>query len=81
MSTAHPSTRERRIATNGIELHVVEAGDGFPVNYYAGFYLEAGPGPAKGQMEAPAVDRVLAFDRAGKQIAQCRMSSGPGNTC
>ena len=26
MPTIHPSTRERRVATNGIELHVVEAG-------------------------------------------------------
>ena len=35
----HPSTTERRIATNGIELHVVEAGpaDGFPVVLSHGF--------------------------------------------
>jgi pimeloyl-ACP methyl ester carboxylesterase len=37
MPTAHPSTRERRIATNGIELHVVEAGEGFPVVLAHGF--------------------------------------------
>ena len=35
----HPSTTERRVATNGIELHVVEAGpaDGFPVVLSHGF--------------------------------------------
>lgn len=35
--TAHPSTRERTVATNGIELHVVEAGEGFPVVLAHGF--------------------------------------------
>jgi pimeloyl-ACP methyl ester carboxylesterase len=35
--TPHPSTRERRVATNGIELHVVEAGEGFPVVLAHGF--------------------------------------------
>src|SRR3546814_12696785 len=35
--TPHPSTRERRVATNGIELNVVEAGDGFPVVLAHGF--------------------------------------------
>jgi len=37
MPTTHPSTRERRVATNGIELHVVEAGEGFPVVLAHGF--------------------------------------------
>ncbi len=37
MPTAHPSTSERRVATNGIELHVVEAGEGFPVVLAHGF--------------------------------------------
>src|SRR3546814_1126452 len=35
--TPHSSTRERRVATNGIELNVVEAGDGFPVVLAHGF--------------------------------------------
>jgi pimeloyl-ACP methyl ester carboxylesterase len=36
---AHPTTRARRVATNGIELHVVEAGpeDGHPVVLAHGF--------------------------------------------
>jgi len=39
MVTAHPSTRERRVATNGIDLHLVEAGptDGYPVVLAHGF--------------------------------------------
>lgn len=39
MPAVHPSTRERRVATNGIELHLVEAGpdDGFPVVLAHGF--------------------------------------------
>ncbi len=37
MPTTHPSTRERRVATNGVELHVVEAGEGFPVILCHGF--------------------------------------------
>jgi pimeloyl-ACP methyl ester carboxylesterase len=38
-ATTHPTTRERRVATNGIELHVVEAGplDGYPVVLAHGF--------------------------------------------
>jgi pimeloyl-ACP methyl ester carboxylesterase len=37
--TPHPSTRERQVATNGIKLHLVEAGpdDGFPVVLAHGF--------------------------------------------
>ena len=35
--TPHPTTRERQVATNGIKLHVVEAGDGFPVVFSHGF--------------------------------------------
>jgi pimeloyl-ACP methyl ester carboxylesterase len=38
-TVAHPTTREHRVATNGIELHVVEAGpeDGYPVVLAHGF--------------------------------------------
>jgi hypothetical protein len=28
-----------------------------------------------------AVDRILAFDQAGKQVAACRARLGRGNTC
>jgi hypothetical protein len=64
-----------------MDLTPVQAGDGFPVNFFAGFYLEAGPGPTEHQLPVAAVDRVVAFDRAGRQIAQCRLSHGATNTC
>jgi hypothetical protein len=64
-----------------MDLTPVQAGDGIPVNFFAGFYLEAGPGPTENQLPMAAVDRVVAFDRAGRQIAQCRLSYGPTNTC
>ncbi len=37
MPTDHPTTRTRTVATNGVELHVVEAGEGFPVVFAHGF--------------------------------------------
>jgi pimeloyl-ACP methyl ester carboxylesterase len=37
MPTDHPTTRSRTVATNGVELHVVEAGEGFPVVLAHGF--------------------------------------------
>ena len=59
----------------------VEAGDEFPVNFWAGLFLETGPPRAEGQLPELAVDRILAFDRAGKQIAACRARLGPDDTC
>jgi len=64
-----------------LEVVPVDPGPGFPVNFYAGAFLEAGPPPAEGQARVPAVDRVIAIDRAGNQVAACRLSYGPGNTC
>ncbi len=37
MPADHPSTRTRTVATNGVDLHVVEAGEGFPVVFAHGF--------------------------------------------
>jgi hypothetical protein len=64
-----------------MDVAPVEAGDEFPVNFWAALFRETGPPPPKGQMPELAVDRVLAFDRAGNQIAACRARLGPGNTC
>ena len=55
----HPSTRERRVATNGIELHLVEAGpeDGHPVVLAHGFpelvLLVAPPDPGPRRRRLP----------------------------
>jgi hypothetical protein len=64
-----------------LDLVPVDPGPGFPVNFFAGFFLEAGPPPAEGQNRIAAVDRVIAIDRAGNQVAACRLSYGSGNTC
>jgi pimeloyl-ACP methyl ester carboxylesterase len=37
MPATHSSTRERTVTTNGVDLHVVEAGDGAPVIFAHGF--------------------------------------------
>ncbi|HET7518034.1 MAG TPA: hypothetical protein VFN05_10120 [Actinomycetes bacterium] len=77
------AVRLRVLFHNGPPLDVVpvDAGDEFPVNFWAGLFLETGPPPAEGQMPEPPVDRVLAFDRTGNQIAACRMRLGPGHSC
>jgi hypothetical protein len=64
-----------------MDVAPVEAGDEFPVNFWAALFLETGPPPAKSQLPESAVDRILAFDREGNQIAACRVRVGPGNTC
>jgi hypothetical protein len=43
--------------------------------------LEGGPPPTEDQLPVPAVDQVIAFDQARRQIAQCRLSFGLSNTC
>ena len=64
-----------------LDLVPISAGDQFPVNFWAGLFLETGPPPTGGKIPEPAVDRVLAFDQAGNQIASCRMRLGPGGSC
>jgi hypothetical protein len=64
-----------------MDLAAVDGGDGVQVNFFAGLYLETGPPPAERQRRETAVDRVIALDRAGHRIAECRMRMGPGNTC
>jgi hypothetical protein len=64
-----------------LDLVPVDAGDRFPVNFWAGLFLETGRPRAEGQEWVLAVDRVLAFDQAGNQVAACRMRLGPGNSC
>ena len=64
-----------------LDVVPVEAGDQFPVNFWAGLFLELGPPPAEGQERVLAVDRVVALDRAGNQVAACRLRLGLGNTC
>src|SRR5688572_19563160 len=67
MPTIHPSTRERRVATNGIELHLVEAGpeDGPPVVLCHGFPELAYSWRHQIPALADAGYRVLAPDQRG----------------
>lgn len=77
------AVRLRVLFHNGppMDLTPVDGGDQLPVNFWAGLFLETGPPPGKGQPPELAVDRVLAFDQAGRQVAGCRARLGPGNTC
>ncbi|MFL6205382.1 MAG: alpha/beta fold hydrolase [Acidimicrobiales bacterium] len=67
MPTARPSTRERRVATNGIELHLVDAGpeDGKPVVLCHGFPELAYSWRHQVPALAEAGYRVLAPDQRG----------------
>jgi pimeloyl-ACP methyl ester carboxylesterase len=67
MPTTHSSTRERRVATNGIELRVVEAGpeDGLPVLLCHGFPELAYSWRHQIPALADAGYRVIAPDQRG----------------
>jgi hypothetical protein len=61
-----------------LELQPIQAGDRFPVNFYAGWYQL----PAKDKRPATwQVVRVIAFDKDGRKVAECQATSGPGHSC
>jgi hypothetical protein len=62
-----------------LDLVPVDAGNRFPVNFYAGFWLQ--PVPDRTKQLQWMVARVVAYDEAGRRIAECRATLGPGNTC
>jgi hypothetical protein len=62
-----------------LDLVPVDAGNRFPVNFYAGFWLQ--PAPERTKQLQWMVARVVAYDEAGRRIAECRAMLGPGNTC
>jgi hypothetical protein len=70
------AVRLRIISRKGRPLDLVpfEAGAQFPVNFYAGFFLQ----PAK---TAWMPERVIAYDKTGRRIAECWAETGAGNTC
>ena len=57
-----------------IDLEPLEIGPQFPVKFYAVFYLQ----PPK---TAWMPERVVAYDRAGRKIAECWATTGQGNVC
>jgi hypothetical protein len=71
------AARVRVLFNSGIpplDLVPIQAGDRFPVNFYAGFYRQ--PAKDKGSATWPVV-RVIAYDQAGRPVAECR----PGHGC
>jgi hypothetical protein len=57
-----------------IDLVPLEVGPQFPVKFYAVVYLQ----PAK---TAWMPERVVAYDKAGRKIAECWATTGEGNVC
>jgi hypothetical protein len=70
------AVRLRILFRNGPAMDVVpmEVGPQFPVKFYAVFYLQ----PAK---TAWMPERVVAYDQAGRKIAECWATTGEGNVC
>jgi hypothetical protein len=61
-----------------LELEPIQAGDRYPVNFYAGFYRL----PAKDKRPATGqVVQVVAYDDAGQKVAECQAKGGPGHSC
>jgi hypothetical protein len=61
-----------------LDLRPIQAGDRYPVNFYAGWYRQ----PAKDKRPATwQVVRVMAYDEAGRQVAECQAKGGPGHSC
>jgi hypothetical protein len=66
---------QQRIAP--LELTPIQAGDRFPVNFYVGFY----PQPEKDTQLVWPVAHVVAYDLAGRVVAECQATAGPGFSC
>jgi hypothetical protein len=73
---AKQAVRLRIVPRQGRPLEVVpfDAGAQIPVNFYAGFFLH----PKK---TAWMPERVIAYDRSGRRIAECWAATREGNTC
>jgi hypothetical protein len=70
------AVRLRVLFRNGpaIDLVPLEVGFQFPVKFYAVFYLQ----PAK---TAWMPERVVAYDKAGRRIAECYAATREGDVC
>jgi hypothetical protein len=74
------ATRVRVLFRKGIaplELEPIQAGDRFPVNFYVGFYRQ----PKEEKNLEWWVTKVVAYDQAGRNVAECQATAGPGNNC
>jgi hypothetical protein len=74
------ATRVRVLFRSGIaplELTPIQSGDRFPRNFFVGFYRQ----PRKQTQAEWFVTRVVAYDRAGRIVADCSVPPGPGPDC
>jgi hypothetical protein len=79
-TVSRQATRVRVLFRQGIaplELVPIQAGDRFPVNFYAGFYRY----PGRDTKLQGWITRVVAYDPAGRQVAECQATAGPGHSC
>ena len=60
-----------------LELEPIQAGDRFPVNFYVGFYRQ----PSEDKNLEWWVTKVVAYDQAGRKVAECQAAAGPGSDC
>jgi hypothetical protein len=58
-----------------LELVPIQAGDRFPVNFYVGFYRQS----EKDKNLGWPVTSVIAYDQAGRKVAECQATAGPGH--
>jgi hypothetical protein len=74
------ATRVRVLFRSGIpplDVTPIQVGDRFPVNFYSGFYRQ----PHEDKNLEWFVTRVIAYDRAGRMVAECQAAAGPGYSC
>jgi hypothetical protein len=74
------ATRVRVLFRNGIApLHLapIQSGDRFPRNFFVGFYRQ----PQEEKQLQWYVTRVVAYDAAGRTVAECRPLPSPGPNC
>jgi hypothetical protein len=74
------AARVQVLFRNGIaplELEAIQAGDRFPVNFYVGFYRQ----PKEDKNLEWWVTKVVAYDQAGRKVAECQATAGPGSNC
>jgi hypothetical protein len=60
-----------------LDIEPIQSGDQFPVNFYAGFYRMPTRDEGRATWE---VVRVVAYDAAGRVVAECRVG-GPAGNC
>jgi hypothetical protein len=66
-----------RSGTSPLDLVPIQTGGRFPVNFYIGFYRQ----PGKDTKLEGFVATVTGYDQAGRVVAQCQATPGPGFSC